>query len=97
MVVREKIVWMIRWINNIQARWGLPYAYSLGKGGGGGGRAGHNEPTMRSSARQGDIDIWSAREKRALSFSCILRKMVASLTDDSREKRHGNLGAKLRS
>ena len=86
---------MIRWINNIQARWGLPYAYSLGKGGGGG--AGHNEPTMRSSAGQGDIDIWSGREKRALSFSCILRKMVASLTDDSREKGHGNLEAKLRS
>ena len=46
-LVREKIVWrMIRWINNIQAHWGLPYAYrpgrlcsSGGSGGGGGGDA----------------------------------------------------------
>ena len=29
-MVREKIVWMIEWINNIQARWGLPCAYRLG-------------------------------------------------------------------
>lgn len=30
--------WTIRWINNIQAHWGLPYAYRLGKKGGGGGK-----------------------------------------------------------
>ena len=31
---------MIRWINNIQAHWGLPCAYRLGKEGGGGGGGG---------------------------------------------------------
>lgn len=45
---------MMRWINNIQARWGLPCAYRLGEGG---GCAGHNEPTdaQQCSAGQGDI------------------------------------------
>lgn len=42
------------WINNIQAGWGLPYAYRLRRGGSG-TCAGHNKPTMRSSAEQGDI------------------------------------------
>lgn len=76
------------WINNIQARWGLPYAYRLGKGlMGGGGGVGHNEPTMRSSQQCRVRWHWFPERKKALNyFSCILRKMVDSLTDGSRQK-----------
>ena len=46
---------MMRWINNIQARWGLPYAYRLGKGGGG-GYAGHDEASTNDAQQlQGKV------------------------------------------
>ena len=54
----------MRWINNIQARWGLPYAYRLGKGKGG-EYAGHNEPSSNDAQQlQGKVTLFQKPEAR---------------------------------
>ena len=72
----------MRWINNIQARWGLPYAYRLGKGSEYSEYseyAGHDEPCSNDAQQlQGKVTLSQiarlpeSEKKKALSFSCIL-------------------------